>query len=81
MIDLLIRGAVAIGQRADPNLIDPDAIANRPPRLVRELPAGGGRFVQDARGYLATLVAGETVVGNGRLTHARPGRRVRAASR
>jgi N-acyl-D-aspartate/D-glutamate deacylase len=75
------RGTVAIGQRADLNLIDPDTIANGPPRLVRDLPAGGGRFVQEARGYLATLVAGETVVENGRLTDARPGRLVRAASR
>ncbi len=75
------RGTVAIGRRADLNLIDPAAIANGPPRLVRDLPAGGRRFVQGARGYLATLVAGEPVVEDGRLTGARPGRLVRASTR
>jgi N-acyl-D-aspartate/D-glutamate deacylase len=75
------RGTVAIGRRADLNLLDPDAIALEPPRLVRDLPAGGRRFVQRARGYLATLVDGDPVVEYGALTGARPGRLVRAASR
>jgi N-acyl-D-aspartate/D-glutamate deacylase len=75
------RGTVAIGQRADLNLIDPAAIALEPPRLVRDLPAGGRRFVQRARGYLATMVAGEPIVEYGALTGARPGRLVRSAAR
>ena len=75
------RGTVAVGQRADLNVIDPATLALEPPRLVRDLPAGGRRFVQGARGYLATLVAGEPVVEGGRLTGARPGRLVRAAAR
>ena len=75
------RGTVAPGARADLNLIDPTAIALEPPRLVRDLPAGGRRFVQGARGYRATLVAGEPVVEFGQLTGARPGRLVRAAAR
>ncbi|MND02738.1 hypothetical protein D3C83_222240 [compost metagenome] len=48
------------------------------PQLVRDLPAGGRRFVQKARGYLATLVAGEIVCEQGELTGASPGRWVRA---
>ncbi len=64
------RGTVAPGARADLNLIDPTAIALEPPRLVRDLPAGGRRFVQGARGYRATLVAGEPVVEFGQLTGA-----------
>jgi N-acyl-D-aspartate/D-glutamate deacylase len=75
------RGTVTVGQRADLNLIDLSALALEPPRLVRDLPAGGRRFVQGARGYRATLVAGEPVVEDGRLTGARPGRLVRAAAR
>jgi N-acyl-D-aspartate/D-glutamate deacylase len=75
------RGTVAVGQRADLNLIDPAAIALEQPRLVRDLPAGGRRFVQRARGYLATMVAGEPIVEHGVLTGARPGRLVRSATR
>ncbi|MFO0462289.1 MAG: N-acyl-D-amino-acid deacylase family protein [Burkholderiales bacterium] len=75
------RGIVAVGKRADLNLIDPAAIALEPPRLVRDLPAGGRRFVQRARGYLATMVAGVPIVEYGALTGARPGRLVRSATR
>jgi N-acyl-D-aspartate/D-glutamate deacylase len=74
------RGAIVPGMRADLNLIDPSALALEPPRLVRDLPAGGRRFVQGARGYRATLVAGVPVVEDGTLTGARPGRLVRAAA-
>jgi N-acyl-D-aspartate/D-glutamate deacylase len=75
------RGTVAPGLRADLNVIDPQAIAVEAPRLVRDLPAGGRRFVQGARGYRATLVAGEPVTEAGQLTGARPGRLAKAASR
>ena len=51
------RGRIAVGQRADLNLIDPQRLAVGHPRLVRDLPAGGKRFLQVAEGYLATQVA------------------------
>jgi N-acyl-D-aspartate/D-glutamate deacylase len=41
---------------------------------VRDLPQGGRRMVQTAQGYVATWVAGEKVVDQGRITPARPGR-------
>jgi N-acyl-D-aspartate/D-glutamate deacylase len=72
------RGLVAVGQRADLNLIEIEKVAPLLPQLVRDLPAGGRRFVQKARGYVATLVAGEIVCEGGELTGARPGRWVRA---
>jgi N-acyl-D-aspartate/D-glutamate deacylase len=75
------RGVVAPGLRADLNVIDFAALANEPPRLVRDLPAGGRRFVQGARGYRETLVAGVPVARDGTLTGARPGRLVRASAR
>lgn len=75
------RGAIEVGMRADLNIIDPSVVSPEPPRLVRDLPAGGRRFVQGARGYRATLVAGVPVVEDGMLTGARPGRLVRAAAR
>lgn len=73
------RGRIAAGYRADLNVIDHGALAIGRPTLLNDLPAGGTRFVQSARGYLATLVAGEVVTANDALTGARPGRVVRGA--
>ena len=39
-----------------------------------DLPAGGMRFLQDASGYVATLVRGELVRDHDKDTGARPGR-------
>lgn len=71
------RGVLAPGWRADVNVIDLDRLALRPPRLVRDLPAGGRRLVQRARGYVATLVAGTPILERDELTGALPGRLVR----
>ncbi len=71
------RGVIAPGMRADLNLIDPARLAVGTPRLVRDLPAGGKRFVQTGEGYLGTWVGGECVGRDGEVTAARPGRLVR----
>lgn len=71
------RGVIAPGMRADLNVIDPEKLSVGLPRLVRDLPAGGKRFVQKAQGYVATWVAGEQVQIQGEITTARPGRLVR----
>jgi N-acyl-D-aspartate/D-glutamate deacylase len=68
---------IAPGMRADLNAIDPERLSVGLPRLVRDLPAGGKRFVQKAEGYVATWVAGEVVQRSGAITEARPGRLVR----
>ncbi|MBC7973987.1 MAG: amidohydrolase family protein [Myxococcales bacterium] len=68
------RGVLREGLRADLNLIDLPALALGRPSLVRDLPAGGKRFLQPARGYRATVVHGEVIVEDGQLTGARPGR-------
>jgi len=73
------RGVIAPGMRADLNLIDLDRIQLRQPEWVNDLPAGGGRLIQRADGYVATIVAGEAVSRNGEDTGARPGRLVRGA--
>ncbi|MBL8948986.1 MAG: amidohydrolase family protein, partial [Myxococcales bacterium] len=72
------RGAIAVGQRADVNVIDLERLGLTRPTLVHDLPAGGRRLMQHAVGYRATIVAGQVVVQDGRLTEARPGRLVRA---
>jgi len=71
------RGVIAPGMRADLNAIDPAQLGLPLPALVRDLPAGGKRLLQGAKGYVATWVAGEQVQVLGHITKARPGRLVR----
>jgi N-acyl-D-aspartate/D-glutamate deacylase len=72
------RGVVAPGKKADLNLIDLANLALLPPRMEHDLPAGGARFLQGARGYEATIVAGEVVSQHDAPTGALPGRLLRA---
>ncbi len=71
------RGAIAPGLRADLNLIDYDRLQVGAPEVLYDLPAGGKRMVQRARGYMATFVAGQAVYREGAATGALPGRLVR----
>ena len=71
------RGRIAVGQRADLNLIDPARLVVGAPRLVRDLPAGGKRFLQVGQGYIGTWVAGRCVQREGVVSRERPGRLVR----
>ncbi|KQZ74951.1 N-acyl-D-amino-acid deacylase family protein [Nocardioides sp. Root151] len=77
MVGLHDRGLVAPGHRADLNVIDLDHLGLDLPRVVRDLPAGGRRLMQDARGYTATVVGGTVVTRDGQPTGALPGRLVR----
>ena len=77
LVGLHDRGALVPGKKADLNLIDPDALALAHPEIVYDLPAGGKRLVQRARGYRATLVSGEVVLADGEPTGALPGKLVR----
>jgi N-acyl-D-aspartate/D-glutamate deacylase len=77
-IGLRDRGAIEVGQKADINVVDLDALRLRRPELVRDLPAGGKRLLQQADGYRATFINGIAITENGQLTGARPGRLVRA---
>ena len=73
------RGVVAPGYRADLNVVDLDALAIEPPEMVYDLPAGGRRLVQRARGYGATVCAGVPVRLDDEATGDRPGALVRGA--
>ncbi len=79
-LGLADRGSIGVGQRADLNLIDPQRLNVGVPALVRDLPAGGRRFLQKGVGYLGTWVAGRAVQRDGHITEARPGRLVRAGA-
>ena len=74
---LLDRGVIAPGMRADLNVIDFDQLRCERPEIAYDLPSGAKRFLQRARGYVATLVAGEVTYRNGAATGALPGRLVR----
>ncbi len=71
------RGTLEPGKRADVNVIDLDALELPAPHLVHDLPAGGPRLLQEARGYAATLVAGTPTLRDDRDTGERPGRLLR----
>ncbi len=79
-IGLEDRGTLEVGQRADLNIIDFEALQLQPPHLVADLPAGGKRLLQGATGYVATLVNGEVIAENGALTGRYPGRLVRVGT-
>ncbi len=78
-VGLFDRGLVAVGYRADLNVIDYDRLRLASPEVAHDLPAGGRRLVQRARGYVATIVRGEVTYRDGEPTGALPGRVVRGA--
>ena len=71
------RGRIAVGYKADLNVIDPDALRLHRPVVAHDLPGGGRRLDQAADGYVATIVSGEIIAEHGVPTEARPGRLVR----
>ena len=71
------RGSLEVGKRADLNLIDFDNLSLNPLEVHHDLPAGGSRILQPAKGYLGTFVAGVRTRENDVDTGARPGRLVR----
>jgi len=76
-LGLADRGRLKVGLKADINVIDYDRLTLKAPRMVKDLPAGGQRLLQDAKGFRATLVSGGQVVQNDQVTDERPGRLVR----
>ena len=71
------RGTLEAGMKADLNLIDMDALQLESPEAVADLPAGGRRLMQKARGYVSTFVSGVEIMREGLPTGALPGRLVR----
>ena len=76
-IGLNDRGLLAVGKKADINVIDHDNLKIGAPEVLYDLPGGGKRMVQRTEGYDATIVAGQIVYRKGVATNALPGRLVR----
>ena len=71
------RGLLREGYAADVVVFDPAEIGPELPSARSDLPAGGTRLVQEARGIRATIVAGQVLLDHGTFTPARPGRLLR----
>ena len=73
------RGVIAPGYKADLNVIDYDALCLTVPEVRYDLPAGGRRIIQRARGYVHTFVSGVETLAGDEHTGALPGRLVRGS--
>ena len=71
------RGRIGVGLKGDLNVIDWQQLDFDPPRVEHDLPAGGARLMQGARGYRCTVVAGRVTWRDGQPTGALPGKLVR----
>lgn len=72
------RGQIAVGKRADLNVIDFDKLKLTELKLQNDLPAGGARLMQGATGYDATIINGVVTRRFDQDTGARPGRLLRS---
>ena len=80
-IGLHDRGLIKVGMKADLNVIDAQRLALDIPYMASDLPAGGNRLLQKARGYVATIVSGSPTYRDGAPTGALPGTLVRGPQR
>ena len=71
------RGVLAVGMKADVNVIDWDRLGSDAPYVVSDLPAGGKRLLQTVHGYDATIVSGRVTFRGGEATGTLPGKLVR----
>ena len=67
------RGVLRPGAFADVNVIDFDRLDLRLPEVRHDMPTGAAALVQDATGYVATVVNGQVLMREGKHTGAFPG--------
>ena len=71
------RGTLKTGMKADVNVFDPTAVAERQPELVHDFPGGAPRYIQKSLGYKTTLVNGTVTLVDGEHVGERAGRVLR----
>jgi len=71
------RGVLAVGKKADVNVIDWDRLGADKPYVVHDMPAGGKRLMQKVHGYEVTIVSGQVTFREGQPTGVLPGKLVR----
>jgi N-acyl-D-amino-acid deacylase len=74
------RGRLKPGLAADITIFDYDRVMPGPVLMLPDLPGGGRRMVQEARGIQYTIVNGEVVYENGKHTGALPGEVLRSGN-
>src|SRR5512143_1836811 len=67
------RGVLRPGAFADVNVIDFDRLDLRLPEVRHDMPTGAAALVQDATGYVATVVNGQVLMREGKHKGAFPG--------
>lgn len=67
------RGTLAVGKRADINVVDISRVAERQPQMVNDFPGGAQRFIQRAVGYKATICNGQVILRDDEHTGIRAG--------
>jgi hypothetical protein len=77
LLGLTDRGTIRVGGWADLMVFDPDTIGPWRKEFVHDLPGGVGRFKAWGRGVRTTIVNGQPIVIDGKVTGRRPGQVVR----
>ncbi|HXQ47744.1 MAG TPA: amidohydrolase family protein [Caulobacteraceae bacterium] len=80
LLGLSDRGRLAVGYKADLNVIDYQALRLHKPEVRHDLPASGRRLVQRASGFRRTIVSGVSIVEDDCPTGRLPGRLVRGGA-
>jgi N-acyl-D-aspartate/D-glutamate deacylase len=80
VLGIFDRGLLRPGMAADITIFDPDTVNTREEDIVHDFPAGGWRFRELADGVPYTIVNGQVIQEEGRLTGALPGNVVRNSS-
>ena len=73
VLNLVDRGALEVGRKADINVIDINSVEERQPKRVYDFPGGAPRLIQRGVGYQNTLVNGKVILENDELTEDRGG--------
>jgi N-acyl-D-aspartate/D-glutamate deacylase len=71
------RGLIREGMAADLNVIDFERLMPQMPELVRDLPGGARRIMQNCEGMRVTIVNGQVILEDGVATGATPGKLLR----
>ncbi|RPG45974.1 MAG: amidohydrolase [Gammaproteobacteria bacterium TMED134] len=78
ILNIQDRGRLAVGMKADINVIDLARLSEQMPEFVYDFPGGAGRFIQRAEGYRATLCNGALILENDELLGTRAGKVIRS---
>jgi N-acyl-D-aspartate/D-glutamate deacylase len=77
MAGFVDRGLILPGYAADLMIFDPTTVGPATKRRVADFPGGEVRFSARPQGFVATIVNGEAIVSDGKLTGALPGQVLR----